>query len=96
MILEDSTSNEENLSMRGCEEEASSDGIFKRRDKASKNEESQPQGTIGESSSNKENEVFLKASYEEDDYEVTNPSYKQLFKISPKLIEENDRTKNVT
>lgn len=31
---------------------------------------------IKESSSNKEDEVFLKASYEEDDVEVTKPSYK--------------------
>lgn len=35
----------------------------------------------------------MKASDEEDDYEVTKPSYKQLFVISVKLVEENYRIK---
>lgn len=48
---------------------------------------------IEETSLNEEDEVFLKASYEKDDYEVTKSSYKRLFKISAKLVEENDRIK---
>lgn len=40
-----------------------------------------------ESSSNEEDEIFLKAFHEETDYEVTKLSYKQLFKLSTNLIE---------
>lgn len=36
---------------------------------------------------------MLESIYEEDDYEVTKLCYKQLFKISAKLIEENDKIK---
>lgn len=40
--------------------------------------------------SNKEYEVCFKLYHKEDDHEVTKSSYKQLFQISAKLIEEND------
>lgn len=46
--------------------------------------------TLEESSSNEEDKACLKSSHKKDDYEVTKPSSKQLFKISNKLIEEND------
>lgn len=46
---------------------------------------------IKESSSNKEDGVFLEASYEEDTIEVTKPSYKQLFKMNTELVKENDK-----
>lgn len=42
----------------------------------------------------KEDEVCLKLFYEEDDHEVTMLSYKNMFKISEKLIKENDDIKN--
>lgn len=82
--------------MRGCEEEASSSEIFERRtgNKSSTNkDESTSERTIEESSLNEEDEVYLKTSHEENDYEVTKSSYKQLFKTSAKLIEENDKVK---
>lgn len=90
---EDLTSNEVTSYVRGYE--ASLNEIFKRwENESSTNEKESTSGrTIKESSSNKEVEVCLKASYEEDDYEVTKPSYKQLFKINVKYIEENDISK---
>lgn len=85
---EDSTSNEGTSCVRNCEVEVSSSGIFERR----KGEETSTSGrNIEEPYSNKEVDVFLKASYEEDDVEVTKPSYKQLFRISAKLVKENDK-----
>lgn len=47
--------------------------------------------TIEESSSNKEDKVYLRASYEEDDCKITKPSYKKLFNINTKLVEENNK-----
>lgn len=36
----------------------------------------------------------MKASYKEDDCEVLNLSYKQLFKLNANLIEEHDKIEN--
>lgn len=49
--------------------------------------------TLEESSSNEKNKLELEVYHEEDDYKVTKPSYKKLFKISNNLIEENDNIK---
>lgn len=49
--------------------------------------------TFKDFSSNKGNDVCLKICHEEDDHEVTKLSYKQLFKLSSKLIEKNDKIK---
>lgn len=57
-------------------------------------EESTSSITFKEYSSIKEDEVCLKTSHKEDDYQVTNFSYTQLFKLSIKLIYENDKIKN--
>lgn len=51
--------------------------------------------TIKESSSNEEDEVFLKASFEEDEVEVTKQSNTQIFKISAKFVEENYKLKKL-
>lgn len=94
--MEDSTSNEKTSLVRGCEGETSSSAIFEKRreNKTSINEEESISGrTLEESSSNEEDEVCLKSSDKEDDHEVTKLSYKQLFKLSVKLIKENDNIK---
>ncbi|XP_058780938.1 uncharacterized protein LOC131655044 [Vicia villosa] len=44
----------------------------------------------------RKNEFCLKASYNENGVEVTKPSYKLLFKISAKLVEENNKLRNST
>lgn len=44
-------------------------------------------------SSNEENEIFLKASYEEDTTKVTKSFYEQLFKMGSQLVKENDKLK---
>lgn len=80
-VLERSSKNQGTSRAKNFEEEVSSSWIFER----GRDEE--------ESSSNKEDEDLLKESYEEDDCKVTKPSYKELFKISVKLVEENDRIK---
>lgn len=41
------------------------------------------------STNNKEDEIFLKASHKKDTCEVTKLSYKHMFKLNVKLIEEN-------
>lgn len=84
---EDSTSNEETSSREIF------DGI--KENKTSTNSQESASGrTFKGSSSNKEDEVCLKVSHEEDDPEVTMLSYKKLFKLSAKLIQENDNIKN--
>lgn len=47
--------------------------------------------TFKESSTKEEYEFCLKASYEEDDHELTKLSYEQLFKLNTKLIQVNDK-----
>lgn len=55
-----------------CEEDASSSEIFKRRKEG---ETSTFGRTVKESSSNEEDEVFIKATYKVDTVQVTRPSY---------------------
>lgn len=49
-----------------------------------------------ESSSNEEDEICLKASYEEDTIQGVKPSYAQLFRMSGQLVEENDKLRERT
>lgn len=75
---ENSTSNKRTSCLRSCEGEVSSSEILEiRRDEEFKNKEDLTSRRIIEkSSSKKEDEVFLKVSYGEDDYEATKPSNK--------------------